>query len=165
MQLALSFYTDPTSDSGLNIYEQVYNASIFSLYLPFTNVADTKHAFPGRNYTDTEFYHTLLMSNHMESDPMPFANGIRGKVLWHNEYRSQAMYGNQGKFGDRMFAAAFAPNDAGPFHNNTCTGVTCVTVADTDQHREQADAALQEFMNGDQAHPSRIILSQGKYGP
>ena len=61
MQLPVSFYKDPSSGSGLSIYEQVYNASIFSLYLPIANVADVKHAFPGRNYTDVEFYHTLLM--------------------------------------------------------------------------------------------------------
>ena len=30
--------------SGLSIYEQVYNASIFSLYLPVANVADVKRA-------------------------------------------------------------------------------------------------------------------------
>ena len=28
----------------------------------------------------------------MESDPEQFADGIRGKVLWHNEYRTQTMY-------------------------------------------------------------------------
>ncbi len=32
------------------------------------------------------------MSNHNESDPWQFADGIRGKVLWHNEYRMQGMY-------------------------------------------------------------------------
>jgi hypothetical protein len=59
MQLPVSFYKDPGSDSGLSIYEQVYNASIFSLYLPITNVSDVKRAFHGRNYTDTEFYHMV----------------------------------------------------------------------------------------------------------
>jgi hypothetical protein len=127
MQLPVSFYKDPSSVSSLSVYEQVYNASIFSLYLPIANEADVKNAFPGRNYTDTEFYHTLLMSNHMESDPPEFAEGIRGRVLWHDEYRTQKMYeafanGNQ-KFGTRMFAAAFDPQTApAPFHNNTCDG-------------------------------------------
>jgi hypothetical protein len=92
MQMPVPFYKDPASVSGLNIYEQVHNASIFSLYLPIANVADVKHAFTGRNYTDMEFFHTLLMTNHMESDPQEFAEGIRGKVLWHNEYRTQKMY-------------------------------------------------------------------------
>ena len=92
MQLPVSFYNDPDSDRSPNVYEQVYNASIFSLYLPIANVADVKRAFHGRNYTDVEFYHTLLMSNHMEADPSQFADGIRGKVLWHNEYRTQKMY-------------------------------------------------------------------------
>ena len=35
------------SDSGLSVYERVYNASIFSLYLPVANVADIKRAFHG----------------------------------------------------------------------------------------------------------------------
>jgi hypothetical protein len=154
LQVPVSFYQDPTSDSGLSVYERVYNASIFSLYLPVTNVADVKHAFHGRNYTDIEFYHTLLMSNHMEADPSQFADGIRGKVLWHNEYRTQKMYeafarGNQ-KFGARSFAAAFDPQKAPPpFHNNTCdgchvrngSGVPINTVF-------KLDEALQEFMKG-----------------
>ncbi len=92
MQLPVSFYKDPSSVSGLSVYEQVYNASIFSLYLPIANEADVTRAYHGRNYTDVEFYHTLLMSNHMESDPAEFAEGIRGKVLWHDEYRTQKMY-------------------------------------------------------------------------
>ncbi len=52
----------------------------------------TKLGENGRAYTDKEFYHTLLMSNHMESDKDTFADGIRGRTLWHNEYRSQTMY-------------------------------------------------------------------------
>ena len=46
MQMPVSFYKDPTSDSGLSIYEQVHNASIFSLYLPIANEADNKRAYP-----------------------------------------------------------------------------------------------------------------------
>ncbi len=45
LQLPVSFYKDPNSDSGLSVYERVYNASIFSLYLPVTNVADVTRAF------------------------------------------------------------------------------------------------------------------------
>ena len=160
MQLPVSFYKDPSSVSGLSVYEQVYNASIFSLYLPIANEADVKNAFHGRNYTDTEFYHTLLMSNHMESDPSEFADGIRGKVLWHDEYRTQKMYeafannGNQ-KFPTRTFAAAFDPQTApAPFHNNTCDGCHVrngsgipINTAGT------LDVALQEFMTGAEYNP------------
>ena len=89
MQMPVSFYKDPTSASGLSIYEQVHNASLFSLYLPIANEADAKERVPQLRY---DFYHTLLMSNHMESDPNEFAEGIRGKVLWHDEYRTQKMY-------------------------------------------------------------------------
>jgi len=154
MQLPVSFYKDPSSGSGLSIYEQVYNASIFSLYLPIANVADVKHAFPGRNYTDVEFYHTLLMSNHMESDPEEFAEGIRGKVLWHDEYRTQKMYeasanGNQ-KFAARTFAAAFDPQTApAPFHNNTCDGCHVRNGSGVPINTAgKLDVALQEFMTG-----------------
>jgi hypothetical protein len=121
MQLPVSFYNIPSSVSGLSVYQQVYNASIFSLYLPIANEADFRNAYHGRNYTEVEFYHTLLMSNHMESDPDEFAEGIRGKVLWHDEYRTQKMYEASNTFGPRMFAAAFNPQTApAPFHNNTC---------------------------------------------
>ena len=155
LQLPVSFYEDPTSDSGLSVYERVYNASIFSLYLPVTNVADVTRAFHGRNYTDKGFYHTLLMSNHMESDPWRFADGIRGKVLWHNEYRTQKMYEKQSFNPTRTFAAAFDPQKApAPFHNNTCdachvrngSGVPINTAG-------KLDPALQEFMTAGVYNP------------
>jgi CxxC motif-containing protein (DUF1111 family) len=125
LQLPVSFYKDPTDGSGLSVYERVYNASIFSLYLPVVNPADTKRALTGRNYTDEGFYHTLLMTNHMESKPELFAEGIRGKVLWHNEYRTKDLFADKlkTKFPARTFASAFKPEDAKvPFHNNTCDG-------------------------------------------
>jgi hypothetical protein len=130
MQLPVSFYKIPSSPSGLSIHEQVYNPSIFSVYLPIANEADFKDAFTGRNYTVSEFYHTLLMTNHMESDPDEFAEGIRGKVLWHDEYRTEEVYewyanpnNVNGTFPTRTFAAAFNPQTApAPFHNSTCDG-------------------------------------------
>jgi CxxC motif-containing protein (DUF1111 family) len=123
MQLPVPFYQNGSA-SGLSIYQQVHNASIFSLYLPIANEADVTNAFLGRNYTNINFYHTLLMSNHMESDPWEFAEGIRGRTLWHDEYRTQLMYeAGQRNFKTRTFAAAFDPATAqAPFHNNTCDG-------------------------------------------
>jgi CxxC motif-containing protein (DUF1111 family) len=160
MQLPASFYKDPTSDSGLSIYEQVYNANIFSLYLPYANIGDVKRAFHGRNYTDVEFYHTLLMSNHMESDPSQFADGIRGKVLWHNEYRTQKMYeasanGTSTKFGARTFAAAFdGDTAAAPFHNTTCDGCHVRNGSGIPINTAgKLDTALQEFMKADVYDP------------
>ena len=50
MQLPVSFYKIPSSASGLSVYEQVHNASLFSLYLPIANEADVTSAFHGRNY-------------------------------------------------------------------------------------------------------------------
>jgi hypothetical protein len=127
MQLPVSYYKP---SGALSVYEQVNNASIFGVYLPIANEADFKNGLGGRQYSVKEFYHTLLMTNHMESDPNEFAEGIRGKVLWHNEYRTQKMYdwfvnkNNTNKtFPTRMFAGAFDPTKApAPFHNNTCDG-------------------------------------------
>jgi hypothetical protein len=128
MQLPVSFFKLP---NGLSVYEQVHNASLFSLYLPIANEADVTMAYPGRNYSDGsyEFYHDLLMSNHMESAPADFAEGLRGKALWHNEYRSQKMYfafANQNlaaQFPTVTFPSAFNPATApAPFHNETCDG-------------------------------------------
>ncbi len=161
LQLPVSFYKDTNSDSGLSIYEQVYNASIFSMYLPITNVADVQRAMDGRNYKDTEFYHTLLMSNHNESDPAPFADGIRGKVLWHNEYRTQKMYESyvadksQKLFRDRTFAGAFDAQTApAPFHNNTCDGCHVRNGSGIPTNTAgKLDPALQEFMKGEAYNP------------
>jgi hypothetical protein len=83
MQLPVSFYKIPGSPAGLSVYEQVHNSSLFSLYLPIANEADVKMAYPGRNYSDgdNEFYHDLLMSNHMESAPADFAEGLKRKGI------------------------------------------------------------------------------------
>ena len=67
MQMPVTFYKN-NSPSTLSIYEQVHNASLFSLYIPIANEADNR-ARANRNYNDLSFYHTLLMTNHMESDP------------------------------------------------------------------------------------------------
>ena len=163
MQMPVSFYKDPNSVSGLGVYEQVYNARIFSLYLPIANEADVTNAFHGRNYTDTEFYHTLLISNHMESDPPEFAEGIRGRVLWHDEYRTQKMYeafyynGNQ-KFPTRTFAAAFDPQTApAPFHNNTFDGCHVRNGSGVPINPMGAlDVALQEFMTNGRYNPYAV---------
>jgi hypothetical protein len=122
-QLPVSFYKNPNIAGGLSVYEQVYNASIFSLYMPIANEADFKNALASRNYTRTQFYHTLLMTNHMESDPDEFAEGIRGRTLWHDEYRTEKMYEDITTFPNRRFAASFDPQKSrAPFHNNTCDG-------------------------------------------
>ena len=159
MQLPVSFVKADKSDGALSIYEQVYNASIFSMYLPVANVADFKNAMQGRNYKGTEFYHTLLMSNHNESDPWQFADGIRGKVLWHNEYRMQGMYTKKSSpvFRDRMFAAAFNPASAkAPFHNETCDGCHVRNGSGIPINTDlKLDKLLQEFMTAAEYNPSK----------
>ena len=160
MQMPVSFQKPAGSDANLSLYEQVHNSSLFSLYLPIANTADAKRAFPGRNYTDTEFFHTLLMSNHMESDPEQFAEGIRGKVLWHNEYRTQKMYeasvnDPSQKFGARTFAGAFDVSKArAPFHNNTCDGCHVRNGSGVPINLAgQLDGSLQEFMTAGTYNP------------
>ena len=149
LQLPVSFYKEnPADSSGLSVYERVYNASIFSLYMPVANVADTKRALEGRNYKDKEFYHTLLMGNHMEAKPEHFAEGIRGKVLWHNEYRMNRMFDTPTVSPARTFAAAFDPQKATvPFHNNTCDGCHVRNGSGVPINPQRTlDPALQEFM-------------------
>lgn len=158
MQMPVSFYKDPASDSGMSIYEQVHNASIFSLFLPAANVADVKRSMQGRHYTDKAFYHTLLMSNHMESDPWQFADGIRGKVLWHNEYRMQPMYDARNSHAwlrDRRFRASFDPLQApAPFHNNTCDGCHVRNGSGVPINAAyKLDPAQQEFMSDKEYAP------------
>lgn len=163
MQLPVSFLKPAGSEANLSLYEQVYNASIFSLYLPMANPADERRAFSGRNYTDTEFFHTLLMRNHMESDPAQFAEGIRGKVLWHNEYRTQKMYGAAvngatAKFGTRTFASAFdAQQASAPFHNNTCDGCHVRNGSGVPINPAGSlDVTQQEFMSGAPYNPAPV---------
>lgn len=160
LQMPVSFNRPAGSDGGLSLYEQVHNASVFSLYLPIANVADVRRAFSGRNYTDKEFFHTLLMSNHMESDPAEFAQGIRGKVLWHNEYRTQKMFDAAAnrvspKFPARTFAGAFDADKAvAPFHNNSCDGCHVRNGSGVPIKADgQLDAALQEFMTAGAYNP------------
>jgi CxxC motif-containing protein (DUF1111 family) len=160
LQMPVSFHTLADSDANLSIYEQVHNASLFSLYLPIANTGDVKRAFSGRNYTDAEFFHTLLMSNHMESDPEQFAQGIRGKVLWHNEYRTQKMYeafvnDASQKFGARTFAGAFEVQKArAPFHNNTCDGCHVRNGSGVPINPAGTlDKSLQEFMTAGTYNP------------
>ena len=158
LQLPVSFYK--TNPESYSIYEQVYNTSIFSLYMPIANEADTKRAFADRQYSDKEFYHTLLMSNHMEADPEVFANGIRGKTLWHNEYRMQGMYdaflnGSSQRFPAMSFNAAFADADAKvPFHGNTCDGCHVRNGSGIPINTQgKLDKQLQEFMKDEQYNP------------
>ncbi|HEX7917321.1 di-heme oxidoredictase family protein [Rudaea sp.] len=159
LQLPVSFYRG-SANKGYSIYEQVYNTSIFSLYIPIANEADTKRAFVPRQYTGRQFYHTLLMTNHMEADPAVFAEGIRGRALWHNEYRMEGMYREATKdgateaakksFPPMMFNAAFDGTTAKvPFHGETCDGCHVRNGSGIPINTQgKLDAQLQEFMTG-----------------
>lgn len=175
LQLPVSFYKDPANAKDYSIYEQVYNTSIFSLYLPIANEADIKRAFADRQYTGRQFYHTLLMTNHMEADPDVFADGIRGRALWHNEYRMEGMYREflkpeslaKTKFPTMSFNAAFAESDAKvPFHGETCDSCHVRNGSGIPINTERKlDAKLQEFMTGAEYNPKSNAAGSGFTGP
>ena len=159
LQLPVSFYRS-SANKRYSIYEQVYNTSVFSLYIPIANEADIKRAFVPRQYSGREFYHTLLMTNHMEAEPQVFAEGIRGRTLWHNEYRMQGMYNEvvregatdaaKKSFPTMMFNAAFDGAAAKvPFHGNTCDSCHVRNGSGIPINPQLTlDAKLQEFMTG-----------------
>ncbi len=121
----------------LSTYDKVYNASLYTQYLPMVNPADL--TLKSKSYTD-DFWHSFFMSNHMNQTPDHFIRGVRGRTLWHNEYRSNLMFkaavdvGSDGKRtvdGTQFehvlehvdFAAGFQvtpEKGLAPFHGNTC---------------------------------------------
>ena len=135
MQLPVSFHKDPAATAASASTSRCYNASIFSLYLPIANVADIKRGIYRPQLHGPEFYHTLLMSNHMESDPEQFADGIRGKTLWHNEYRTQKMYEAASQAQRSTSRPHGSPAPSTPtrlrrlFTTTPVTGATCATAA------------------------------------
>ncbi|MCG6861286.1 MAG: hypothetical protein LJE70_08425 [Chromatiaceae bacterium] len=134
-----------TLDEGMSIHDKVYSGGPYVQYLPMVNPADRTLKWtiktddttgqttydPLKNYKD-DFWHAFFMSNHMNQDPDHFIRGIRGRTLWHNEYRSWELYhSNQEglnkdtKFQDILghvdFPAGFQTSEAtAPFHGNTC---------------------------------------------
>jgi CxxC motif-containing protein (DUF1111 family) len=112
----------------------MYGASLYTQYLPLVNPADLSLLTKG--YTD-QYWHNILMSNHMNQTPDHFIRGIRGRTLWHNEFRSQLGY-NAGEgivtkndlpvnnavtqaLKQVDFPAGFQVLDhKAPFHANTC---------------------------------------------
>jgi len=119
-------------DDGMSIYDKMYGSSLYTQYLPLVNPADL--TLLSKSYTD-QYWHSILMSNHMNQTPDHFIRGIRGRTLWHNEYRSQVMYESairdngeklkgtpfEGILGPIDFPAGFqVDNHHSPFHGNTC---------------------------------------------
>ncbi|MFO1417863.1 MAG: di-heme oxidoredictase family protein [Methylotetracoccus sp.] len=118
-------------DDGESVRDKMYSASIYTQYLPMVNPADL--TLFSKSYTN-EFWHAFFMSDHMNQTPDHFIRGIRGRTLWHNEYRANIMYlaeetrKNDMKgtaFEDVLthvdFPAGFQVKSARtPFHGNTC---------------------------------------------
>jgi hypothetical protein len=116
---------------GMSVYDKMYNASIYTQYLPMVNPADM--TLKTKYYTD-DFWHAILMSNHMNQTPDHFIRGIRGRTLWHNEYRSDILYksATTDKYKTKNtafenilnhvdFPAGFQEkNSTSPYHGNTC---------------------------------------------
>ena len=156
MQMPVSFFRDPGADN--TVYERVQNASIFSLFLPMANVADDypKNTYYNRYYDPQGWFHVLLMANHMEATPEQFLDGIRGKALWHNEYRTQGTYlgAMRSLNPDRWFNAAFKTSDATtPYHNNTCDGCHVRNGSGIPINTQfKLDPLQKEFMDVDQSY-------------
>jgi hypothetical protein len=93
-KIAASFYPFDMDEldyvSGLSIYDQVYGAGPYTQYLPMVNPDGD---VPGmvQPYNDN-MWHSFFMSNHMNQSPEHFIRGIRGRTLWHNEWRSNLMF-------------------------------------------------------------------------
>ncbi|CAA0110666.1 Uncharacterised protein [Halioglobus japonicus] len=117
-------------DDGMSIFDKIYGSSVYTQYLPMVNPAD--HTLVTRSYGNN-FWHAFFMSNHMNQTPDHFIRGIRGRTLWHNEYRSKIMYQSaelenkdhntrfEGKLDHVDFPAGFqVANHESPFHGNTC---------------------------------------------
>jgi CxxC motif-containing protein (DUF1111 family) len=117
-------------DDGMSVFDKMYGSSIYTQYLPMVNPAD--HTLVTRSYGNN-FWHAFFMSNHMNQTPDHFIRGIRGRTLWHNEYRSKIMYqsaelenkDNNTRFEGLLdhvdFPAGFQVADhKTPFHGNTC---------------------------------------------
>ncbi|MCF6225479.1 MAG: hypothetical protein L3J22_04135 [Xanthomonadales bacterium] len=124
-------------DDGMSIYDKVYNSSLYTQYIPMVNPAE--QVLNTKSYDDP-FWHAFFMSNHMNQTPDHFIRGIRGRTLWHNEYRSNFMYESAvqaevspgttprikgtkfEKILDHVdFPAGFQVADAtAEFHGNTC---------------------------------------------
>jgi hypothetical protein len=117
-------------DDGMSVFDKMYGASLYTQYLPMVNPAD--HTLATRSYGNN-FWHAFFMSNHMNQTPGHFIRGIRGRTLWHNEYRSKIMYQSaelenkdkntrfEGKLDHVDFPAGFqVASHKSAFHGNTC---------------------------------------------
>ncbi len=127
-QIPLSFLI-PGAATPTPIHDQIYGASLYTQFLPMVNPDDQTQN--SKEYTDV-FWHAFFMSNHMNQTPDHFIRGIRGRTLWHNEYRSNFLYEAsadgkdkdtkfKGQLSHRDFPAGFQrQNHKTPFHGNTC---------------------------------------------
>ena len=130
-KLAVSYFMDTQSgpnNKKLPIHDQIYGSSLYTQFLPQVNEDDQTQKTT--QYADN-FWHAYFMSNHMNQTPDHFIRGIRGRTLWHNEYRSNMMYSafrdglDKGQFKGKLnhidFPAGFQRNQhKAPFHGNTC---------------------------------------------
>lgn len=126
-KIPVSFVADELD--GLSLHDKIYGSSLYTQYLPMVNPADLTQR---SKYYQNDFWHAFFMSNNMNQTPDHFIRGIRGRTLWHNEYRSNLMYKaavERTDIGTRFeghlkhvdFPAGFQTvNHRSPFHGNTC---------------------------------------------
>jgi len=121
--------------SGLSLYDQLYGASLYTQYLPMLYPDPLLYPNGEKRLVqgyDNNFWHAFFMSNHSNQSPDHFIRGLRGRTLWHNEFRSYLMYDSHIKrvtagtvfeepLRHRDFPAGFQPADHKvPYHGNTC---------------------------------------------
>ena len=131
-KIPLSFVADKLDGGNkgvIQVHDKIYGSSLYTQYLPLINADDL--TLKSKYYTD-DFWHAIFMSNHMNQTPDHFIRGIRGRTLWHNEYRSNLMYKAyldkteagttfEGLLDPVNFPAGFQRKDyTSPFHGNTC---------------------------------------------
>ena len=117
-------------EDGMSVHDKVYGSSMYTQYLPLVNPADL--SLLTKSYTDA-YWHNMVMSNHMNQTIDHFIRGIRGRTLWHNEFRSRLLWGiretkphlKDNKLWQALehvdFPAGFqAVDHTAPFHGNTC---------------------------------------------
>ena len=140
MQMPVSYYKDPSVPvasgrrlASVSMSRCIIRASSACIF-PSPTKPMTRWLLVAAITTDNaEFYHDVLMTNHMEFAPGDFAEGIRGKVLWHNEYRSKIMYNAEVNNDPPGYTASFPPSHVpgglyparratAPYHNYHCDG-------------------------------------------
>ncbi|MCC5792146.1 MAG: hypothetical protein JJT82_05995 [Legionellaceae bacterium] len=78
----------------VSLRDRIERASIFTTYMPLVNAGDFQS--PSNRPYNKDYWHTLYLTNHRIMDVLTFISGVRGKILFHNEYRSKKLFPPEG---------------------------------------------------------------------